>query len=61
VVQFVPLKVETAGEPWQKWATKYKPEGKGIPIIYVIRSDGQMMYGKTRKVSSSTTTIYTSR
>ena len=47
MVQFVPLKVDTVGEAWQKWAGKYKHEGDGIPIIYVIRGDGQMMYGKT--------------
>ena len=46
MVQFVPLKVETSGEPWQKWASKYRPEGNGIPIIYVIRADGTMLYGK---------------
>jgi tetratricopeptide (TPR) repeat protein len=47
VVQFVPLKVDTDGANWGKWAQKYPPEGNGIPIIYVIRADGQKMYGKT--------------
>jgi tetratricopeptide (TPR) repeat protein len=47
VVQFVPLKVDTDGENWGQWARKYAPEGNGIPIIYVIRADGQKMYGKT--------------
>ncbi len=48
MVQFVPLKVDTdGGESWQKWASKYKHEGNGIPIIFIIRADGQMMYGKS--------------
>jgi tetratricopeptide (TPR) repeat protein len=48
VVQFVPLKVDTdGGEAWQKWASKYQHEGNGIPIVYVIRADGQKMYGKS--------------
>jgi hypothetical protein len=41
------LKVETSGEQWAKWATKYPPEGRGIPIIYVIRADGEKLYGKS--------------
>jgi hypothetical protein len=45
--QFVPLKIETQGETWGKWASKYRPEGNGIPIIYVIRADGEMLYGKS--------------
>ncbi len=50
MVQFVPLKVETAGEPWQKWARQYPPEGNGIPIIYIIRADGTKLYGKSGPV-----------
>jgi len=46
-VQFVPLKVTTKGEEWGRWARKYPPEGKGIPIIYVIRADGKKLYGKS--------------
>lgn len=47
MVQFVPLKVDTDGANWGQWARKYAPEGNGIPIIYVIRADGQKMYGKS--------------
>ena len=47
MTQFVPLKVETNGEPWQKWARKYRHEGSSIPIIFVIRADGEMLYGKS--------------
>ena len=47
MAQFVPLKVETKGEVWSKWVTKYRFEGKGIPIIYIIRADGKMLYGKS--------------
>jgi len=47
VAQFVPLKVETNGEAWQKWASKYRHEGNGIPIIYIIRADGEKLYAKS--------------
>ena len=47
MVQFVPLKVETDGEDWGNWARQYPPEGNSIPIIYIIRADGQKMYGRS--------------
>lgn len=47
VAQFVPLKVETIGDDWQVWATKYEVQGDGIPYIYVIRADGEQLYGKS--------------
>ena len=46
--QFVPLKIATDGGPeWSKWARKYRVETNGIPILYVVRADGQMLYGKS--------------
>jgi len=47
VAQFVPLKVETDGPNWGQWATKYRHEGTGIPILYVIRADGEKLYGQS--------------
>ncbi len=44
---FVPLKIETKGEEWSKWASQYKHEGSAIPIVYVVRADGQQLYGKS--------------
>lgn len=49
--QFVPLKVISKGEQWQQWATKYKKEGSSIPIIYVVRADGEQLYGKSGALS----------
>ena len=42
------LKVAT-DEPktWSAWSRKYKHEGNGIPIVYVVRADGQQLYGKS--------------
>jgi len=47
VGQFVPLKVTSSGTEWTKWTRKYKREGSGIPIIYVVRADGEQLYGKS--------------
>lgn len=52
VAQFVPLKIATDNpQSWTAWARKYPPDGRGIPIIYVIRADGQKLYGKTGSLS----------
>ena len=49
--QFVPLKVISKGDQWQQWANKFKAEGRGIPIIYVVRADGEQLYGKSGALS----------
>lgn len=51
VGQFVPLKVISKGDQWQQWTRKYKREGSGIPIIYVVRADGEQLYGKSGALS----------
>ncbi len=44
--QFVPLKVVTDNNPdWGKWSRMYSVEGNGIPRLYVVRADGEMLYG----------------
>ncbi len=44
--RFVPVKIVTDGNPqWSQWARKYPIDGNGIPRLYVIRADGEMLYG----------------
>jgi tetratricopeptide (TPR) repeat protein len=44
--QFVPVKIETgSNEQWRAWSRKYKHEGDAIPIVYVVRADGEQLYG----------------
>jgi hypothetical protein len=53
--QFVPLKLVTANnEDWGQWSRKYKHEGKGIPIIYVVRPDGKQLYGRSGSLEGET-------
>ncbi|MCY2991352.1 MAG: hypothetical protein NTY19_26285 [Planctomycetota bacterium] len=44
---FIPLKIETNGEEWGKWASRFRHEGSTIPIIFVVRADGQQLFGKS--------------
>lgn len=44
----MPLKLVTDGsEEWANWKSKYKYEGKTIPILFVIRADGEQLYGQS--------------
>lgn len=44
--QFVPLKIVTDGNPqWSKWARKYPIDARGIPRLYVVRADGELLFG----------------
>ena len=44
--QFVPLKIITDGNPqWNEWESKYPVDGRGIPRLYVVRADGEQLYG----------------
>ncbi len=46
--QFVPLKlVANQNSEWANWSGRYKHEGNAIPILFVIRADGEQLYGKS--------------
>jgi hypothetical protein len=47
VIQFVPLKIDTATEQWQQWEREHRSEGNGIPKIYAVRADGETLYAKS--------------
>jgi hypothetical protein len=44
---FIPLKIETNGEEWRKWASQYRHEGSSIPIVFVVRADGKQLYARS--------------
>jgi len=47
LAQYVPLDLDTKSPEWQTWARRFRTEGGGIPIIYIVRADGKMLYGKS--------------
>ncbi|MBC7856263.1 MAG: hypothetical protein IAF94_22765 [Pirellulaceae bacterium] len=47
MAQFVPLKVDTEGSEWAAWSRKHRHEGMGIPILYVVRANGEAAYAKS--------------
>lgn len=48
LAQFVPLRVGFSGTgDFGKWATLYPVEGNSIPKVFVIRADGEKLYGQS--------------
>ncbi len=47
MAQVVPIKLDTGSESWQTWARQHKAEGNGIPIVYVVRADGETLYARS--------------
>lgn len=43
----MPLKIDTDGANWGPWAQKYPHQGNAIPILYVVRADGELLYGRS--------------
>lgn len=50
LAQYVPLNLVTAeATAKQAFLQKYRPEGNGIPMVFVIRADGEKLFGETFK------------
>jgi len=45
LAQYVPLELKVGSRDHQRWSQFYKP-GKGIPMIHIVSSRGEMVYGK---------------
>ena len=47
-VQFVPIKIDVATDAYKDWSSLFPHEGgKAIPVVYIIRADGEKQYAKT--------------
>jgi hypothetical protein len=43
----VPLELKSNEPEWSAWERKFPSEGNAIPIVYIVRADGQVLYGKS--------------
>ncbi len=53
VAQFVPLLIDTASDDYREWSQKYRGEGDTIPKVFVIRADGEQLYGESASPSGT--------
>ena len=52
VAQFVPIKIDTGSKEYGIWSRLHKKQGSGIPIVYIVRADGQTMYAKSGSLNT---------
>lgn len=53
LAQYVPLEIDTTAAEWGAWSGKFKHEGDGIPIVYVVRADGEVLYAKSGSIEGA--------
>jgi hypothetical protein len=53
IAQFVPLKIDTETPDWQSWASRFQSTGDSIPIVYVVRADGEQLFGESATLGGS--------
>lgn len=51
--QYVPIKISTDSEEFQELYRAYRPEGGGIPYLFVIRADGEKLYAGTGRIKDA--------
>jgi len=56
VGQVVPLKIVTSSKSadWSEWNKKYPLDKRGIPQLYVVRADGELLYGDVGSLPGDT-------
>ena len=54
MAQVVPIKIKMGTETYSEWSQQHKHEGRGIPIVYIVRADGETLYAKSGKPKKET-------
>ena len=49
MAQIVPIKIKIGTDMYREWSRQHKHEGRGIPIVYIVRADGKTLYAKSGK------------
>lgn len=47
MAQFVPIKLDVDTEEYAQWRRDHNSEGNSIPKIFIVRGDGETLYGKS--------------
>ena len=49
---FVPIKIHTGSDDWSTLLKTYSFDNGGVPIVFIIRADGEQLYGSGEKISA---------
>mgnify|MGYP001200081108 CR=1 FL=1 len=47
MAQFVPIKLDVNSPEYAKWRQDHIPDGNGIPQLFIVRADGETLYGRS--------------
>ncbi len=51
VAQFVPVKLDVDSDEYRQWRREHPAEGNSIPKLFVVRADGETLYGRSGSLS----------
>ena len=47
MAQFVPIKLDVSSPEYAQWRRDHTPDGNGIPQLFIVRADGETLYGRS--------------
>lgn len=47
LAQYVPLEINVNQPEFAVWTNRYKPSGRGIPMIFIVSSEGEEIYNRS--------------
>lgn len=57
VAQFVPIKLDINSAEYRQWRRDHPVEGNGVPKLFVVRADGETLYGKSGSLTGAELSI----
>jgi predicted GTPase len=61
VAQFVPVKLDISSPEYQQWRRDHPAQGNTIPKLFVVRADGETLYGKSGSLTGNDLPLMLSR
>jgi hypothetical protein len=58
VAEFIALKIDQATPDWQSWGSRFKSTGNTIPKVFVVRADGEQLFGQSSSFSSAELQVF---
>lgn len=49
---FIPVKLDIASEQWKAFRKVYRHDGGIVPIVFIVRADGEKLYGSGKRISA---------
>ncbi len=49
---FVPVKIHTSSDQWSEFRKNYDYEQGSVPIVFIVRADGEKLYGSGKRISA---------